>query len=120
MHDALEAVWKRLFGVLDGARYERRSDLVVWIFPPAAMPQVNGPWVVEDSDDAVAALPAAVAEVDAAGAWPWVQTRASHERAREAARDLGLTHVERVPGMVVGRDEPSDAETELELGRVGP
>ena len=43
----------------------------------------------------------AVAEVDAAGEWPWVQTRSAHERTRQVALELGLTHIERVPGMIV-------------------
>lgn len=98
---ALEAVWARLYAEVEGARFERRGDLIVALHPPFLIPQCNGPWVVEDTQAAVDAMAAAIAEVEAAGAWPWVQTRAGHERTRRAAADLGLTHRERIPGMVL-------------------
>ena len=92
MHRALEAVFERLYSAVDGARFERRSDLVVAILPSVPIPQCNGAWAYEDSDAAVDALADAVAEVEAAGEWPWVQTRSGHERTRQAALALGLTH----------------------------
>lgn len=98
---ALETVWERLYGELDEARFERRGDLILALYPAFPIPQCNGPWVVEDTQGAVDALAGAIAEVDAAGAWPWVQTRSGHERARRAAEELGLTHCERVPGMAL-------------------
>jgi hypothetical protein len=71
MQRALEAVWARLYTELEGARFERRDDLIVALYPPFPIPQCNGPWVVEDTESAVDALAGAVAEVEAAGAWPW-------------------------------------------------
>jgi predicted GNAT family acetyltransferase len=61
------------------------------------------------------ALAATVAEVEAAGEWPWVQTRSGHARTRQAALALGLTHTERIPGMVVRQDGFVEARAELEI-----
>lgn len=118
MHRALEAVFERLYSAVPGARFERRSDLVVAIFPSVPIPQANGVWVSEESDVAVDALADAVAEVDAAGEWPWVQTRSGHERAREAALALGLTHTARIPGMAVRPDAFVGARADLEIGLI--
>lgn len=118
LHRALVSTWACLFAAIDGARFEPRSDLVVAICPAFPIPQCNGPWVVEDSPDAVDALPAAIAEAEAAGAWPWVQTRSGHERTRAAARELGLTHVERIPGMVVRPGELAEVDVELDIGPI--
>jgi ribosomal protein S18 acetylase RimI-like enzyme len=71
--------------------------------------------VVEDSQAAAEALPGAIAEVEAAGAWPWVQTRSGHERTRQVALDLGLTHTERVPGMTMRPGDLADARAEVEI-----
>ena len=101
MQRALEMVWARLYAEVEGARFERRGDLIVVLYPPFPIPQCNGPWVVEDTQRAVDAMAETIAEVEAAGAWPWVQTRAGHERTRRAAAELGLTHCERIPGVVL-------------------
>lgn len=119
MHRSLEAVWERLFHAFRGARFERRSDLILWLFPPVPIPQVNGPWVVHDSAGAADALADAIEEVDAAGAWPWVQTRSGHDRTRQAAIDLGLTHLEEMPGMVLRPGELNDARAEIQIADVG-
>jgi N-acetylglutamate synthase len=112
MQHALQAVWARLYTELEGARFEPRGDLIVAVYPPFPIPQCNGPWVIEDTQSAADALAEAVAEVEAAGAWPWVQTRTGHEGARRAAAELGLTRCERIPGMVMRPGElvepPSD------------
>ena len=118
MHRALEAVFERMYGVVEGARLEWRSDLIVALLPGVPIPQCNGAWVCEDSDAAVGALAGAVAEVDAAGEWPWVQTRSRHERTRQTALALGLTHAELLPGMVVRPDELVDSHTELEIALI--
>jgi GNAT superfamily N-acetyltransferase len=118
MQSALEAVWDRLYSELDDARFERRGDLIVALYPPFPIPQCNGPWVVEDTQRAVDGLAGAIAEVEAAGAWPWVQTRSGHERARHAAAELGLTHSEQIPGMVLQPGElvePSGVAIEIDL-----
>lgn len=114
VHQALESTWQRLYSVVDGARFERRSDLVVALYPSFPIPQCNGPWVVEDSQAAVDALPEALAEVEAAGAWPWVQTRAGHYRTQQLTRALGLTHTERIPGMIMRPGEFVETQAEIE------
>ena len=55
-HRALEEVWSRLYGAVDGARFERRGDLMFALYPPFPIPQCNGPWVVEDTSAAAAGL----------------------------------------------------------------
>src|ERR1700747_2556738 len=100
MHRALEEAFERFVRAFEGSRFERRSDLVVTLLPGIHIPQVSGAWVCEDSEAAAAALPEAVAEVEAAGERAWVQTRPGHERLRQAALALGLTHTEVIPGMV--------------------
>jgi GNAT superfamily N-acetyltransferase len=117
MQGALEAMWARLYMEVDGARFERRGDLIVALYPPFPIPQCNGPWVVEDTKSAVDAMAGAIAEVEAAGAWPWVQTRSGHDRTRGAAAELGLTHIESVPGMVLQPGElvePSGSAVEID------
>ena len=118
MHKALEDAFERLFSAFEGARFERRSDLVVALVPGIPIPQVNGAWVCEDSQVAAAALPETLAEVEAAGEWPWVQTRHGQERTRQAALALGLTHTELIPGMVVRPDSFVAARTDIEIGPI--
>jgi ribosomal protein S18 acetylase RimI-like enzyme len=115
---ALVSTWARMYDRVDGARFELRSDLIVAVCPEFPMPQCNGPWVVEDSQAAVEALPAAIAEAEAAGASPWVQSRAGHERTQAVARELGLTEIERLPGMVVRPGELTEVDVELEIGLI--
>ncbi len=119
-HRALESTWRRLYEALDDASFEPRSDLIIALCPSFPIPQCNGPWVVEDSPAAVSALPDAIAEVEAAGAWPWVQTRTGHDRTQQAAAELGLTQVERLPGMVVRPGELAVTPTDVEIALVGP
>jgi ribosomal protein S18 acetylase RimI-like enzyme len=101
MHRALESVWGLLYAQVPGARFERRGDLFFALHPAFPIPQCNGPWVVEDTEAAADALGAAIAETEAAGAHPWVQTRSGHDRTQRAAGELGLTRRETLPGMVV-------------------
>jgi ribosomal protein S18 acetylase RimI-like enzyme len=118
MHHALETAWGRLLGAIDGGGFDRRGDLWISLCPPIPVPQVNGPWVIEESEAAIDGLPDALAEVDATGAWPWLQTRSAHSRVREAARALGLTHEERLPGMLLRPEELVEPHVagELEVG----
>lgn len=118
MHQALEAAFERIFSAIEGSRFERRSDLVVTLLPGIAIPQVNGAWVCEDSKSAVAALPEALAEVEGAGEWPWLQTRLGHERIRQTALALGLTHTELIPGMVVRSGSFVEARSGVEVGPI--
>ena len=120
MHQALEDAFERLFSAFDGGRFERRSDLVLALLPGVPIPQVNGAWVCEDTEAAAAALPELLAEVEAAGEWPWVQTRHGHERTRQAALALGLTQTELIPGMTVRPESFVEARAEIEIGPVTP
>ena len=115
MHRALEGSFEVLYAAFDGARFERRSDLILALCPRLPIPQCNGPWVAADSQAAVDALPAAIAEVEENGAMVWVQTRSGHERTKQAALDLGLTHVERIPGMAMRRGELVEPPSALEI-----
>ena len=117
-HRALESVFELLYATLDGARLERRSDLIVAICPAFPIPQFNGAWVAEDSQAAVDALPGAIAEVEASGTRAWVQTRTGHDRTRQAALDLGLTHTEVLPGMVMRPDELVEAPASIAISRI--
>lgn len=91
---------------------------MVALLPGVPIPQFNGAWVCEDSDAAVGALPEAIAEVEAAGELPWVQTRLGHERTQQATFALGLTHTERLPGMVLRPDSFVEAHGDIEIGLV--
>jgi ribosomal protein S18 acetylase RimI-like enzyme len=119
MHRALEEAFDRLLSAFEGARFERRSDLVVALLPGVPIPQFNGAWVCEDSQAAAAALPETLAEVEAAGEWPWVQTRLGQERTRQAALALGLTHTESIPGMVVRPGSFVEAQADIDIGLIG-
>jgi len=119
MQRALEAMQERLYAAIDGARFERRSDLIVLVWPGLPIPQCNGAWVVEDSRTAVEALAEAIGEVEATGISAWVQTRSGHDRIRRQALDLGLTQSVRVPGMVVESAELVEPVVEIEIGLVG-
>jgi N-acetylglutamate synthase len=59
-----------------------------------------------------------MAEVEAAGAQPCVQTRTGHDRTRQAAKDLGLTHTERLPGMAMRPGELVPVPRKLEIGLI--
>jgi ribosomal protein S18 acetylase RimI-like enzyme len=112
-------MWERMFGMLEGARLERRSDLIIALCPSLPVPQFNGPWVTRDSQGAVDALAAAIGEVEAAGARAWVQTRSGQRRTQDAAGELGLTHIERIPGMVMVPEDLVHAHADIEIGLVG-
>jgi predicted GNAT family acetyltransferase len=118
MQRALEVMQELLYDAFDGARFERRSDLIVLVCPGLPIPQFNGAWVVEDSRVAVEALAEAVAEVEATGAWPWLQTRSGHDRTRQQALNLGLTQSMRLPGMVVEPGDLVEPAVEIDIGLV--
>jgi N-acetylglutamate synthase len=115
MHGALEAVWSLLYAELDDARFEHRGDLIFVLCPRLPIPQCNGPWVAKDTPAAAAALAEAIAEIDAAGAVVWMQSRSGHERTQRAARELGLTHRETLPGMVVRPEELASADSSVAI-----
>jgi ribosomal protein S18 acetylase RimI-like enzyme len=116
-HAALVSAWTQLFAGIEGARFERRSDLIVAVCPELPFPPCNGPWIEEDSPAAVEGLPGAIAEVDAAGAQACVHSRSGHERVQAAARGLGFVHLERLSGMVALPEELIDV---VPAGEVAP
>jgi GNAT superfamily N-acetyltransferase len=117
-HRALVELFECLYAALDDASFEQSSDLIVALHPPFPIPQCNAAWVVEDSQTAVDALPVAIAEIEAAGAWPWVQTRSGHTRTREASLELGLTEIVRLPGMVLRSGELVATSAPIEIGPI--
>lgn len=118
LHEALVSTWARIYREVDGARFEPRSDLILAVCPRFPIPQCNGPWVTADSDAAVEALPAAIAEVEATGERPWVQTRAHYPRSQAAARQLGLTEVARLPAMVARPRDLIQPDVDLDVGAI--
>ena len=118
MQRALEAMVELLFDACAGARFERRSDLIVLVCPGLPIPQFNGVWVVEDSQVAVEALAEAVVEVESMGASPWLQTRSGHDRIRQHAFNLGLTQSIDLPGMVAEPDDLVEPDVEVEIGLI--
>ncbi|HEX3806681.1 MAG TPA: GNAT family N-acetyltransferase [Gaiellaceae bacterium] len=120
LQDALVGAWDVLLDAFSGAHGERRSDLLIAFGPGIPIPQCNGPWVLEDTDAAAAALGGAIDEVAATGEQPWVQTRASQTRAHAALRELGLVEGPRLPGMVLRPGELVEPAVELEIARVAP
>jgi GNAT superfamily N-acetyltransferase len=118
LHLALNTVTERLAGVMEGARFERRDGYVLMTFPTLPIPSFNGVWA--DKDSAAGALHDALAEVETQGIAPSVLARSGETPAvDEAARKLGLTAMERIPGMVAnGGDLDGPAASELEVVRV--
>src|SRR2546422_4052287 len=117
LHLALCTVAERLAGVMEGARFERRDGYVLMTFPTLPIPSFNGVWADEDS--AAVALGDALAEVEAEGIGVGVLTRSGETPAvEEAARELGLTAAERIPGMVANAGDLDDPALELEVVRV--
>jgi len=118
LHLALCTVAERLAEVMEGARFERRDGYVFMSFPTFPIPSFNSVW--PEADSAAGALGDALAEVEAEGIVAGVLTRSGETPAvEEAARELGLTASERIPGMVVNAvdlDEP--VVSELEVVRV--
>jgi len=118
LHLALCTVSERLAGVMGGARFERRNGYVLMTFPTLPIPSFNGVW--PDEDSAADAVRDALAEVETQGIEPGVLTRSGETPAvEEAARELGLTAAERIPGMVASAgDLDVPAASELEVIRV--
>ena len=117
LHVALTTVAERLAGVMEGARFEQRDGYTLLMYPTLPIPSFNGVW--PDGDSAAGALGDALAEVEAAGIAPGVLTRSGHTPAvEEAARTLGLTATERVPGMAGAIEDIAERTSELEVIRV--
>jgi ribosomal protein S18 acetylase RimI-like enzyme len=117
LHLALCTVAERLAGVMEGARFERRDGYVLTTFPTLPLPSFNGVWADEDS--AAVALGDALAEVEAEGIGVGVLMRSGETPAvEEAARELGLTAAERIPGMVANAGDLDDPALGLKVIRV--
>lgn len=118
LHLALCTVGERLAGVMEEARFERRDGYAFVTFPTLPLPSFNGVW--PDEDSAANALPDALAEIEAKGIAPGVLIRNEETPAvAAAARALGLTAAERMPGMVANAgDLVAPAVPELEIVQV--
>jgi ribosomal protein S18 acetylase RimI-like enzyme len=118
LHLALCTVAERLAGVMEEARFERRDGYAFVTFPTLPIPSFNGVW--PDEDSAANALPDALAEIEANGIAPGVLIRDEETPAAEkAARELGLTAGEHMPGMVANAgDLVGPAPSELEIVHV--
>jgi ribosomal protein S18 acetylase RimI-like enzyme len=101
LHAGLAGAFARLCSVLDGARFEQRAGYDLVSYPPLPLAQVNGVWVREDGAAVADALPAALAELEPTGAPLWVQTRVGQTVSQQAARRLGFTVEEPIPGMAL-------------------
>jgi GNAT superfamily N-acetyltransferase len=100
---------------MEGARFERRDGYAFVTFPTLPIPSFNGVW--PDEDSAATALPDALAEIEANGIAPGVIIRNEETPAVVgAARELGLTAAERMPGMVANAGDlvgPTASELEI-------
>lgn len=114
LHVALATVAERLAGVMEGARFERRDGYTLLMLPTLPIPSFNGVW--PDEDSAAGALGSALAEVDAEGISAGVLTRSGHTPVvDDAARALGFTATERMPGMAATIEDITDPSSELEV-----
>ena len=117
LHLALCTVAERLAGVMEGARFERRNGYVFMMFPTLPIPSFNGVW--PDEDSTAGALGDALAEVEEKGIATGVLTRSGGTPAvAEAARALGFTAAERIPGMVANAGDLDESASDLEVIRV--
>ena len=120
LHLALCTVAERLAGVMERARFERRDGYVFVMFPTFPIPSFNGVW--PDDDSAAGALSGALAEVTAEGIETGVLARIGETPAvDEAARELGLTAAERIPGMVANAGDligPATPELDVIASRL--
>jgi GNAT superfamily N-acetyltransferase len=109
LHRVLEATAERLAGVLEGARFERRDGYSFMAFPTFPIRDINGAWV--HTEAAAPHLEGALAEAQELKTPFSVMVRAGKTPAvEEAARRLGLTSTEDIPGMTVTPGELRDPE----------
>jgi ribosomal protein S18 acetylase RimI-like enzyme len=110
LHEALRTAMERLAGVMEESRFERRAAYDLMMFPTVPLPSFNG--VLANDDSAARALEGTLKEFDEARISPGVLIREERTPGvEEAARRLGLTAEERLPGMVMTTDELNDAPT---------
>lgn len=118
LHRTMELTAERLAGVLDDARFERRDGYTFMAFPMLPIRAINGVWA--DTDAAAEHLEGALAEAEELGAPFAVTVRGGRTPAvEEAARQLGFTSEERIPGMVADPEDLSDPPVpDIEVIRV--
>jgi GNAT superfamily N-acetyltransferase len=118
LHLALCTVADRLAGVMESARFERRDGHVLLAFPTFPIPSFNGVW--PDDDSAAGSLGESLAEIEAEGVPVGVLTRSGEmPEVTAAARELGLTAAEPIPGMAANaNDLDGPTESELEIIRI--
>jgi hypothetical protein len=117
LHAALVDAFDRLYGVLDGARLERRDGYELFSCPALPVPEANGVWVREDRAAVAAALGPALAELEPTGVPLWLVTRAGQPLAEAQAGRLGYTAAMRMPGMAL---RPGELVEPPPAGEVAP
>lgn len=103
LHKGLKCSFAEFFGCIEDARLEDRAGYRLVVCPRVPFPGLNGIWA-EDADEpaAVQELERAINEVEGLGVPCWIEVRAGRTPALErAARRLGFTHEDSMPGMVV-------------------
>ncbi len=106
LHQGLRRSFAALFRRIEDARLEDRDGYRLVVCPPLPVPGLNGIWVDGAEEPAVHELTRAIAEVEGLGGPCWIELRAGKTPATEqAARRLGFTHQESIPGMVIRRSE---------------
>lgn len=107
LHEGLRRSFAEVFGRIEDARLEERAGYRLVVCPRVPFPGFNGIWADgPDEADAVHELQGAIEEVERQGLPCWVEVRVGRTPAvQRAARRLGFTHVESIPGMVVRHDE---------------
>jgi N-acetylglutamate synthase len=116
LHEALCDVSERLAAVLEGARFEQRDGHVFMTFPTFPLPSFNGIW--PDDDSVPADLESSLRSIEDAGIPAGIAIRGEMKNVREAARALGYTAEEPIPGMVATAAELRMPPSDLEILRV--
>jgi GNAT superfamily N-acetyltransferase len=120
LHKGLRRSFAALFGRIEDARLENREGYRLVVCPRVPVPGFNGIWADGADEPAVHELERAIAEVEGLGGPCWIEVRAGRTPAVEqAARRLGFTHEDSIPGMVVRPAEIAIVPgPELEVTRV--
>ena len=121
LHEGLRRSFAEVCRRVEGARLEERVGYRLVVCPQIPFPGFNGIWADgPDESAAVRELERAIEAADKQGLPFWVEARAGRTPAIErAARGLGLTHEDAIPGMVVRHDELAIVSgPELEITRV--
>jgi ribosomal protein S18 acetylase RimI-like enzyme len=120
LHQGLIRSFAALFGRIEDARLEDREGYRLVVCPRVPVPGFNGIWADGADEPAVHELERAIAEVEGLGGPCWIEVRAGRTPAVEqAARRLGFTHEDSIPGMVVRPAEIAVVPgPELEVTRV--